>query len=454
MSNRRVRRRWPAMALVLLAIWAVGLGERGWVEGQWRALVVLAGSLHTPVVSDTGVLTDAPSVRDIRVAGVPATIAVPPGGGRHPAVVFLNGATAAGRHEPHVERLTRALGEAGFIAVVPDPPGLAQGELTPQTLHAIEAVVESVSRRPDVSRTGLLGVSVGCSLGLVAAEGPLASVHLSAIACLAPFTDLRGVIMMALTGSYPEAPGKFVRYHPDAFVSLVIARSLAAVMPNDAGRALLLSRLLAISDNAHDPLAGLPAIPAGELDPIEQALLRLLENHDPARFATLYAGLPRPVRTGIAELSPIAGAAWLHVPVEIASSPHDSYFPLVQYPPFLRAAPDAHLTVTSVLGHAVPHPSLGNLGGLARLDVFSVRALRDFAPPVPLNWLAVLVSLAALGLIAGEGLAPRRGLVALTGAISLLAALPALLHPNGISAPLVVAAVSAVTGGVLIAANM
>ena len=364
MSNRRVRRRWPAAALVLLAIWAVGIGERGWVAGQWRAVVVLAGSLHTPVISDTGVLTDAPTVRDVRIAGVPTAIALPPGGGRHPAVVFLNGATAAGRHEPHVERLTRALGEAGFIAVVPDPPGLAQGALTPRTLRSLEAVVKAVSRRPDVSRTGLLGVSVGCSLGLVAAEGALASVHLSAIACLAPFTDLRGVIMMALTGSYPEAPGRFVPYHPDPYVSLVIARSLASVMPADAGRALLLTRLLAVSDNAHEPLAGLASIPLDQLDPTEQALLRLLENHDPARFAALYAGLPEPVRAGSPSSRRSPGRRACTCRSEIASSPHDSYFPLVQYPPFLRAAPDAHLTVTSVLGHAVPHPSLGNLGGL------------------------------------------------------------------------------------------
>jgi len=51
MSNRRVRRRWPAAALVLLAIWALALGERGWVEGQWRALVVLAGSLPEHVIA-------------------------------------------------------------------------------------------------------------------------------------------------------------------------------------------------------------------------------------------------------------------------------------------------------------------------------------------------------------------------------------------------------------------
>jgi hypothetical protein len=451
MSNGRVRRRWPAVALVLLAIWAVGIAERAWVDAQWRALVVLAVSLQTPVVSDAGVFTDVPTVRDVRLAGVPTTIALPPGRGRHPAVVFLNGATAAGRHEPHVERLTRALGEAGFVAVVPDPPGLAQGALTPNTLRSIEAVVNAVSRRPDVSRTGLLGVSVGCSLGLVAAEGARVPAHLSGVSCLAPFTDLRSVIMMALTGSYPQRSGKLVAYRPNPFVSLVVARSLAAVMPPDLGRNLLLARLLAVSDTASAPLAGLPAVPTDDLGPNEQAVVRLLENSDPSRFAGLYAGLPTAVRTGIADLSPITGAARLHVPVEIASSPHDKYFPLVQYPPFLRAVPTAHLIVTSILGHAVPHPSLANLGGLARLDGFAVRTLRDFAPPVPVNWLAVFVSLVALALIAGEGVAPHHGLLALTGLVALLAALPALFHPIGGSPPLVVAVVALAAGGVFVA---
>ena len=59
-----------------------------------------------------------------------------------------------------------------------------------------------------------LWVLVGFSLGLAAAEGALASVHLSAVACLAPFTDLRGVIMIALTDTYPDAPGRLVRPTP------------------------------------------------------------------------------------------------------------------------------------------------------------------------------------------------------------------------------------------------
>ena len=432
-------------------IWLAGIAGRGWAEAQWRGLVVLAVALHTPVISDVAAFTGTPRVLDTTVAGVPATIALPAGGGRHPAVVFLNGATAAGRHEPHVERLTRALGDAGFITVVPDPPGLAQGDLSLRTLRGIEAVVADVSRRPDVSRTGLLGVSVGCSLGMVAAEDTLARAHLSDISCLAPYVDLRAVIMMALTHRYP-VDGRLVPYAPDPFTGLVIARSLAAGLPPGPGRDVLLVRLLAISDNARAPLVAVSRIPTAGLDPPELALLRLLANRDPARFAGLYARLPASLRAGVGELSPLAEARRLHGPVQIATSPTDKYFPLVQYGPLQREAPDVQLTVTSVLGHAIPHPSVSNLAGVARLDGFAVRTLRDFAPPVPLNWLAVAASLLGIALIAAEGWAKRHGLVALAGLVALLATVPAITHA-GFTLSLLVS-VLAVAAGVALAIGM
>lgn len=449
MSGRAVSWRWPVLAAVLLAIWAAGLGYRSWVQAQWRTVVVLTGSLHVPGLSAATDLTDAPVIRNTVVAGVPANVAVPPGGGRRAAVVFLNGATAAGRFEPHVERLTRALGEAGFITVVPDPPGLRQGELGPATLGSIEAVVEAVSRWPDVSRTGLLGVSVGCSLGLVAAETRLASLHLSGVACLAPYVNLPGVIEMALTGRYPIAGGRSVAYRPTPFLDLVIARSLAAALPPGPGRDALASRLLAISDNARDPLTEIQRIPTTGLQPPELGLLGLLRARTPAHFTAAYARIPAPIRLGLRRLSPLAGAGRLAVPVEIASSPHDSYFPLAQYGPFLRAAPDARLTVTSALGHAIPKASLSDPAGLLGLDEFAARSLRDLGPPVPVNWLAVAASLLALAVIAAQGIARPHGLVALAGVIALLAAAPALLHPTGLSTPLAVSAAATVAGAAL-----
>ena len=434
-------------------LWLAALIGRGWVDAQWRALVVLTGSLHAPLVSTWGPLTGAPTIRQVRIAGVPSTVATPAGGGRHPAVVFLNGATAAGRFEPHVVRLTQALGRAGFVTVVPDPPGLKHGEITPRTLAGIAAVTQAVERMPDVSHTGLLGVSVGCSLGLDAAEDGLAH-GLSTVACIAPFVNLRSVVELAFTGSYPEQGGKLLRYPHNSFVALVAARSLAESLPVSPAQSLLVSELLAIGDNAPHLMARIAAIPMTGLSGPAAALLRLADNRSTARFPALYDRLPADVRDGIAQLSPITHAEGLKVPVEIISGPHDSYFPLAQYPPLLHGAPDVQLTVSSVLQHAVPKPTPSNIGGIAHLDGFAVGALRRFAGPVPLNWLAVVVSLAAIGLVAAEGFAHRRGLVALGGAVALLLAAPALYHPLGVPPALVASLVIVVvTGAVAISSG-
>ena len=439
-TRRRVRRRWPVAALVLLLLGALAVSQRDHLVAQWRALVVLSVSLHTPLLTRVADdLTAAPAIQNTRVAGVPTTVALPPGGGRHPAVIFFNGATAAGRFEPHVVRLTEALGRAGFVTVVPDLPGLRLATLTPRALVAAAAVVHAIASRRDVSRTTILGVSVGCSIALVIAEEPAVRAHLSAIAGLAPYTDLRAVIMMALTDTYPATGGRPIHFGPNPFVGLVAARSLAAGLPPSRGRRVLLSRFLAIDDNAQRPLAGLNQIPTAGLGRPERSLLQLLENRDPRRFDALYRELPEHVRSGIEQLSPLPDAASLDLPVELASSPHDSYFPLAQYPPFLTAAPSVHLTVTAVLGHAVPHASLGDLDGTARLDGFAVRSLRNFAPPVGVDWIALAIAAVALGLVAAEGFTGHRGLVGMLGIVALLAAAPSLPHADGWRMPLDVA---------------
>jgi pimeloyl-ACP methyl ester carboxylesterase len=451
----RVRYRWPAASLLLFALGSVALAYRGYVEAQWRAMVVLSWSLNTPVVGEIAQrLTEAPIVRNVVVAGVPTTIVLPPGGGRHPAIVFVNGATRAGRYEPHVERLTRALARSGYSAFVPDPPGLRKGEITVATRRSTAAVVRAVVQRADVARVSLLGASVGCSLALVAAERRTLAGRISAVAGLAPYTDLRAAIMMALTDRYPIEGGRSVRYRPDPFLGLVVARSLVAALPAGHDRRILLSRLEAIPDNDPAPLRKLSLIQAGQFGLSARRVLRLLDNRSPARFASLYAALPARVRAGIAYLSPVSGAGHLRLPVELASAPHDKYFPLAQYSALLGVAPSVHLTVTSTLQHAIPTLSLHTLLGLVRLDGFALRSLRDFAPPVPVNWLAVATALVALTLVAAEGFVPRHGLIGLSGAVALAAAVPAMLHPVGLRPPLVVALIAALAGVVLVGGRL
>jgi hypothetical protein len=105
-------------------------------------------------------------------------------------------------------------------------------------------------------------------------------------------------------------------------------------------------------------------------------LVALLENRSPRRFDGLYARLPRSLRASVAALSPIRQAGRLDLPVELASSPHDKYFPPAESRALARVAPDVRVTVTSTLDHAVPSPSIGGLADFFRFDGFVVRFLR------------------------------------------------------------------------------
>ena len=364
--------------LLLAALVAAAVAYRSTVAAQARAVVVLSATLDVPGLEWTlATLLDEPRERDVRVAGVPTVVVRPARGeGPWPSVVFVNGATTRGRHHPTVRRLARGLARAGYLVLVPDPPGLAAGELTSRTLAGTVRVVRTAADRRDAraGRVSVIGVSSGASLALLAAQQrPLAD-RVRLVAGLAPYTDLRKAIELATTGRY-RLGGRHVRYRTEPFLALVLARSLVAWLPHGQ-RAGLRRHLLAVDDDDPDPLAGLRRWrrPLGRE---ARAVVALLTNRDPARFEARYRALPPAIRADVARLSPIRGAARIRARVELASEPRDKYFPPAESRALAAAAPDARVTVTSALSHA--ELSIRDLREFARLDAFIVRVLRSAA---------------------------------------------------------------------------
>jgi pimeloyl-ACP methyl ester carboxylesterase len=367
------------LALLLAAVISCVV-YRSWIGAQVRTVGVLAVTGKVPVLAwTTRELTDTPRVEDGLVAGVPTTVYRPGGGDRWPALVFLNGITARGRHHPEVERLAGALARVGFLVFVPDPPGLSRGEITDRTLSATIGVVRAAADSRDATgrRVGLVGVSIGTSLGLLAAEEPSLAERITLVAGIAPYTDLENITRLATTG-YAEEAGSLTRYETTSFLPLVIARSLVAALPDGRERSRLLAKLLRLHEGSPDPLALFRRPEPKEVAPSARAVVALLANRDPARFDRLYAALPQELRASILRLSPLAGAARLRAPVEIASAPHDKYFPLGETRALARAAPHSRvrLTVTSTLHHAVPNFSLSDLSDLVGFDGWAVRSMR------------------------------------------------------------------------------
>jgi hypothetical protein len=102
----------------------------------------------------------------------------------------------------------------------------------------------------------------------------------------------------------------------------------------------------------------------------------VLANGDPLAFDRLWRRLPPGVRQAAERLSPISRADRLTMRVELATSPHDDYFPVTESRRLARAAPHLHVTVTKSLSHALPEPSVNGIGAAFRFDGFVVRGLR------------------------------------------------------------------------------
>lgn len=314
---------------------------------------------------------------EVAAGGIPATLALPGRGRRWPALVFVNGVTARGRTHPLVQRFARAAARAGVVALVPDPPGLATGELTDATVDGVCAATEWLCRRPDVQggRAGLTGVSLGTTVSLLAAERPEFAPRVSVVAGLAPFTSLPSTICAATTGCFVE-DGRPFAYPVSSFLSLVVGRSVIANLSSRQDREVLRARLLSVADDDPDPLAALRGVDDTTLAEETRAALAVLRNRDAKGFDPLLSALPHALRTTIDRLSPITRAEALRgIPVELASAPRDTYFPLSESKALLAVVPGARLTVTASLSHAIPAPTLRGLGEFRSLASFLSRTL-------------------------------------------------------------------------------
>ncbi len=148
-----------------------------------------------------------------------------------PAVMFVNGATPDGRAHPGVRRFAASLARAGYVVFIPELPGVAAGELS---LLTLAASVECAMARPTRPRPARTDRSLRC-LGRRNArasrrrDSPDLSARISVVACIAPFTDLEKVTMLATTGTYPGSDG-LVQYPVPPELAVGVARSLVGIL--------------------------------------------------------------------------------------------------------------------------------------------------------------------------------------------------------------------------------
>ena len=309
-----------------------------------RAFVLIISVLDVPVLrSVVRVLTRTPIVETVQSANGPLEIVRPKGPGPWPTWVFVNGAHPERRREPVVQRLTEGLARAGYLVVVPDPPGLADEVITGETLDGATAAARAATMLPGVrgGRVALLGVSTGAGLALLVAAEPDLRERISVVAAAVPYANLERILCLATTSSYAH-DGEVARFPESELLTRVAKRSLIAVAGGEA----------------------------------DETVSSLLANRDFEEFTQLYGLLPDHVRACITRLSPLTVAGEVQAPVELVVPPRDEYFPHGEALALAEALPHARLTVTGALDHTRPS---ARLRGFIRFLGFVLRGLRRAA---------------------------------------------------------------------------
>jgi hypothetical protein len=100
------------------------------------------------------------------------------------------------------------------------------------------------------------------------------------------------------------------------------------------------------------------------------------------RFEALYGDLAPATRALVEELSPLTRIGSVQAPVELASSPADTFFPVDESHALEQAANDVRLTVTPALVHVCPRvrPGLVRVAGMLERTLQRAVAAERSAP--------------------------------------------------------------------------
>ncbi|HEY5988072.1 MAG TPA: CocE/NonD family hydrolase, partial [Streptosporangiaceae bacterium] len=278
-----------------------------------------------------------------------ASLYLPARGNHLPGIVIAVGATPLGRQDPQAVQLARALARAGQAVLVPDL-ALRASTLDAADLHRIPAAFNALAALPrvDPRRIGLLGISWGGALIVIAASTPPLADKVAFVATFGAFYDLADLAGAVVTGA-TIYHGQVVRWHtvPEA-QALVRSALLSRLTP---GKASAVQAALA------DPRA-LPSLP-----PAERAVVELLTNQDPTRVAHLAARLPPSIQQVRQAFSPAFHIQGLRAPLLALHSTDDPAAPWTESALLVTAARahdrgGARLTLVHVFSHVTQNGSL------------------------------------------------------------------------------------------------
>ncbi|MFN3975232.1 MAG: alpha/beta hydrolase family protein [Dehalococcoidia bacterium] len=192
-------RRWLVVAVVLLALVGVWWSHPG-RSAMKTALFVLQILPQAPVHPQEW-LAPEPRVQEVLFptssgAGL-ADLYEPSQGGKKGAVVLFLGVNPAGRDDPRVVNLGKALARAGIVTLIPWSEPMTQKRVEPGEVDTLVDAFRYLVGLPsvDARRAGMGGFCVGASFALMAAADPRIREQVAFVNALSVYFDARDLVV-------------------------------------------------------------------------------------------------------------------------------------------------------------------------------------------------------------------------------------------------------------------
>jgi len=357
---RRLRLRWVVLCLAAAALLACAVNlpaeHRDYVAARLLLDAVPHPPFHLPAPAANHPATSTIQLgHDTTATTASLWLPSPARGRRLPGIVIVAGVAPLGRQDPQVVQLARALAMEGRAVLVPDL-ALRTSTLDTADLQRIIAAVQALAALPQVDpgRIGLLGISWGGALAIVAAASPPLATAVAFVATFGAFYDLADLAGAAVTGA-TIYHGRTIPWQTVPEAGALVRSALLSLLPPVQARAVQATL------TGHAMVA--------TLAPEARAVAALLTNRDPARVAGLADGLPPSIQRVRRGFSPAFHLQGLHAPLLALHATNDPAAPWTESA-LLVAAAAAHdpagasLPLVHLFSHVTQQRSLATPASL------------------------------------------------------------------------------------------
>ena len=255
--------------------------------------------------------------------------ATPPLPGAREGVVVIPG-IGDERKDSQLINLSVSLAREGIVVMDLTTPALIEKRLDPDDVDAVVQAFQTLAKHPSVGagRAGILGVSGGGDLGMLAAADPRIRDQLGFMMLFGGYFDatslLRDFGRRAL-----DVDGVLQPWMPNPVPVEALARTIAPTLSASEGR-LLIGAL----KEGGKPLT---AAQLASLSPGALAAYHLLRGDDPAHVDTNIAALSPAMQRDLVALSPSAALGDIRAPIYLLHDRNDSYVPYTESRAFAAA---------------------------------------------------------------------------------------------------------------------